>query len=528
MSTTLATLLEEFGGELAGATSSSTSGITISGIGLDSQNIKPGEIFAALPGNRAHGAEFAEKTVATAILTDTAGARILKDRGEQRPVWVIDDLRSVLGLIAAEIYDHPSQKMQVIGITGTSGKTTTSYILEAGLRETGAKVGIIGTTGTRINGTKVPTRLTTPEAPKLQELFAMMVEQGVSHVVMEVSSHALELGRVTGTRFAVAGFSNLSQDHLDFHPTMQDYFQAKARLFRGELAARNAAVVIDEHWGQEMADIAEGNTQECWRVRTHLADVDSASQQADALDKATGAEVVVTAAQLAPSGNQQVHVQITGEEIEIDLPLPGSFNVANAALACAMAKLAGVELSAFIRGVEKVAVPGRMESLAQGQDFVAVVDYAHKPGALEAVLATLRGQVSGRVGVVVGCGGDRDSSKRAVMGRIAAEQADYVVITDDNPRTEDPAPIRAAMMEGARAELRKAAGEAGLADESAHLVEEGDRAQAIKLLVEWARPGDAIVVAGKGHETGQIVGDTVYEFDDRKVLAEALAGNGAK
>ena len=236
-------------------------------------------------------------------------------------------------------------------------------------------------------------------------------------------------------------------------------------------------------------------------------------------------------AELAASGNQQVQLRIAGEKIAFNLPLPGSFNVANAALACAMARLADADLAAFVRGVEAVAVPGRMESLAEGQDFVAVVDYAHKPGALEAVLATLRGQVSGRVGVVVGCGGDRDSSKRPVMGRIAAQHADYVVVTDDNPRTEDPAPIRAAVMQGAREALH-AAGRTGVAvgsaDEAVHLVEEGDRAKAIQLVVDWARAGDAIVVAGKGHETGQIVGDTVHEFDDRTVLAQALAGKEAK
>lgn len=522
MSTSLDALLEKFGGKLAGDISTAH---TITGISLDSKAVKSGELFAALPGNRVHGAEFAEGTAAAAILTDAAGAGILANRDEHRPVWVVEDLRGVLGFIAAEIYGQPSQKMQVIGITGTSGKTTTSYILESGLRATGAKVGIIGTTGTRINGVKVPTSLTTPEAPKLQELFAMMVAQGVTHVVMEVSSHALELGRVNGTQFAVAGFSNLSQDHLDFHPTMQDYFQAKARLFRGELAAHKAAIVVDEQWGRDMAVIAADSAQECWCVQTILSSGDSA----DAVHP--NAQVIVDSADLAASGNQQVQLRIAGEKIAFNLPLPGSFNVANAALACAMARLADADLAAFVRGVETVAVPGRMESLAEGQDFVAVVDYAHKPGALEAVLATLRGQVSGRVGVVVGCGGDRDSSKRPIMGRIAAQHADYVVVTDDNPRTEDPAPIRAAVMQGARDALH-AAGRtgvaAGSADEAVHLVEEGDRAKAIQLVVDWARGGDAIVVAGKGHETGQIVGDTVHEFDDRTVLAQALAGKEAK
>lgn len=510
MSTTLATLIAQFGGRLADGAAQPVpeSEIAITGIGLDSKAIVAGEIFAALPGTRTHGAEFATATQAAAILTDEAGAAILQRSNETRPVWVVENLRGILGRIAAEIYGHPSEKMQVIGVTGTSGKTTTSYILEAGLRAAGATVGIIGTTGTRINGTKVPTNLTTPEAPKLQQLFAMMLEQGVTHVVMEVSSHALELGRVAGTTFAVAGFSNLSQDHLDFHPTMEEYFQAKARLFSGAQAAAKAAIVVDQQWGERMADIAESTGARCLRIQTNLGE-------------SSHADVAVVASELEPSGIQNVQLRIADETLTLNLPLPGSFNVANAALACAMASLADVELSAFLAGAENVAVPGRMESLAAGQDFVAVVDYAHKPGALEAVLATLRGQVAGRVGVVVGCGGDRDSSKREVMGRIAAEQADYVVVTDDNPRTEDPAPIRAAVMDGARKALR-----AAQLTETDHLVEEGDRARAIELLVGWAQPGDAIVVAGKGHETGQIVGDTVHEFDDRQVLAEALSALG--
>lgn len=521
MSTTLAALIEKFGGRLADGTQASAPGAehTVLGIGLDSTKIAPREIFAALPGTRTHGAEYAADTAAAAILTDAVGAEILQARDENRPVWVVENVRAVLGHIAAEIYGHPSEKMTVIGITGTSGKTTTSYILEAGLRAAGAKVGIIGTTGTRINGSKVPTSLTTPEAPKLQRLFAMMLEQGVTHVVMEVSSHALELGRVAGTTFAVAGFSNLSQDHLDFHPTMEDYFQAKARLFSGAQAAQNAAIVTDEHWGQQMAQIAEQYAASCWRVQTNLAEHGATS--ADGAAGAPRADVAVLAADLAASGTQKVQLRLADETVELDLPLPGSFNVANAALACAMAKLADADMSAFLHGVENVAVPGRMESLAAGQDFVAVVDYAHKPGALEAVLATLRGQVTGRVGVVVGCGGDRDSSKREIMGRIAAQQADYVVVTDDNPRTEDPAPIRAAIMAGAR-EALQVAGRAP----AEHVVEEGDRARAIELLVDWAQPGDAIVVAGKGHETGQIVGDTVHEFDDRTVLAAALEAAG--
>ena len=460
-------------------------------VGLDSQNVEPGGLFAALPGTRVHGATYAFDSAAGAILTDEAGLAIIQQTADRRPVLVVEDVRAILGHVAAEVYGHPSQSFTLLGVTGTSGKTTTTYMLEKGLTAAGCKVGLIGTTGTKIMGRDVATELTTPEAPMLQRLFAQMRDEGVTHVVMEVSSHALMLGRVTGSDFDVAAFTNLSQDHLDFHPTMEDYFQAKALFFEpgSEMRAKRSVVCVDDEWGQRMAELAEAP-----------------------VTVATTGDADITAELVRIDDQGRQRIQLTADDTyEFTLPMPGAFNVANAALAAAVATTAGVELAPFLNGLEQAAVPGRMERIDEGQPFVAVVDYAHKPAAIGAVLATLRGQVEGRIGVAVGAGGDRDSSKRPLMGAKAAKGADYVVVTDDNPRTEDPAAIRAAVLAGAR--------EAGT---DAEIVEVSPRGKAIDALVDWAQPGDAVIVVGKGHEVGQLVGTEKLHFDDREEMRRAI------
>lgn len=488
--------------EISSGTVIGDASTTVDSCGLNSATLPPGGLFAALPGTRVHGARYAADTAAAAILTDPEGQRILAEAGEARPLLVVEDIRAILGHVSAEIYGHPTEKLTILGVTGTSGKTTTSYLLEAGLLHAGLSVGLIGTTGTRINREPVPTSLTTPEAPTLQKLFARMVDEGVTHVVMEVSSHALSLGRVQGTRFAVGGFTNLSQDHLDFHPTMEDYFEAKAMLFDGPQAADRSVVCIDDEWGRRMAQRAAARP--VMKVSTSA--------------EATEAEFTARQLSTEATGAQQVELTVsTGEHAgsyEFRLPMPGTFNIANAALATGMAAASGIEPRVFLEGVEKVAVPGRMERIDRGQQFVAVVDYAHKPAAVTAVLDTLRAQLegsSGRIGIVVGAGGDRDSSKRPLMGAAAAKGADMVVITDDNPRTEDPAAIRAAVLAGARE-----------ANPEADIREVGSRAKAIDEVVAWAQPGDAVIVVGKGHEVGQLIGDTVHHFDDREEMARAL------
>ncbi|WP_371382569.1 UDP-N-acetylmuramoyl-L-alanyl-D-glutamate--2,6-diaminopimelate ligase [Rhodococcus sp. GXMU-t2271] len=491
--------------------------VSVTGVDLRAQGVRPGDLFAALPGARAHGAEYAGEALArgaVAVLTDAAGCEHLAAVVTRPvPVLVHPDPRSVLGLVSAAVYGEPSQHIQVVGITGTSGKTTSSYLIEAGLAAAGRVTGLVGTIETRLAGRRVPSALTTPEAPQLHALFAAMREQGIDTVVMEVSSHALSLGRVAGVRFAVGAFTNLSQDHLDFHRDLDDYFGAKARLFAADspVRAHRAVVCVDDEWGVRMAQIARA---------AHPAEPDAVRTVAT-----TGtADWTATAVCTEPSGSQTF--TLTGPdavERRVAVRLPGHFNVANAALAVAVCAAAGVDVDAAAAGIADVDVPGRVERVDRGQEFLAVVDYAHKPAALEAVVATLRARAAGgRLAVVVGAGGDRDHGKRPLMGEVGARGADLLVVTDDNPRTEDPEVIRAAVLAGARAVPEHQRGQ---------VREIGDRAAAIEAAVRWARPGDIVLVAGKGHETGQEIHGVKHPFDDREVLAAAIdrfAGAGSE
>ncbi len=359
------------------------------------------------------------------MLTDEAGAARPAIRDSGIPVLVHEDPRGVLGAVAAWIYGEPSLRLAVLGVTGTSGKTTTTYMIDAGLRAAGLRTGLVGTVETRIAGERLASAFTTPEAPDLQALFAVMVERGVTHVPMEVSSHALALGRANGTRFAVGAFTNLSQDHLDFHPDMEDYFQAKALLFDGR--STTEVVCVDGEWGKRL-------------VTPHTVTVATEGE----------ADWTATGISTSRAGEQSFTMRgPNGLELAVTLPIPGSFNVANALLAAACLHGAGVATADIVAGLSTVEVPGRMERVALGQDFTAVVDYAHKPAAVALALDAMRGRTDGRLIVVLGCGGDRDQAKRPMMGEAAARRSDLLIVTDDNPRSEDPAAIRAAMREGA-------------------------------------------------------------------------------
>lgn len=470
--------------------------ITVSGVTLRAQDAQPGDLFAALPGSKAHGASYVGDAVergAAAVLTDQAGLAVLPE-WLTVPVLVAPSPRAVLGEVAAAVYGHPSRRLRVIGITGTSGKTTTTYLIEAGLRSAGRRVGLIGTVGIRIDGTDLPSALTTPEAPALQALLALMADRGVDTVVMEVSSHALTLGRVDGVVFAVGGFTNLSRDHLDFHPTMDDYFEAKAKLFdpAAPTHAAVAVVCVDDEAGVTMATraaepvtISTAGARADWTARDVAASSDG-SQQFTVID---------------PAGVQH----------RVGVRLPGRYNVANALVALAVLDAVGVSPEQAAPGLRDAQVPGRLEPVDRGQGFLALVDYAHKPGALRAVLETLRVNSTGRLAVVFGAGGNRDPGKRAPMGAVAAELADLVVVTDDNPRDEEPADIRAAIVAGAAA-----------SGGAAQVVEVGDRRDAIRHAVAWAKPGDTVLIAGKGHEAGQTARGETRPFDDRAELAAAL------
>lgn len=466
--------------------------VEITDCGLNSKTLPPGALFAGVPGTRAHGAQFAATTQCAAVLTDEAGLAYVDP---QMPTLVVEDVYAVLGEVSSLVYGDPSAQLTIIGITGTSGKTTTSYMVEQCLRAAGHSVGLIGTTGTRINGQPVPTELTTPQAPDLQKLFRTMADQGVTHVVMEVSSHAIALGRITGTHFTAVGFTNLSQDHLDFHPTMQDYFETKARLFHPAAKAPDGAqlhtvICIDDDWGERLAARTPGCvTVSSTRPATLWAGPSTTSS----------------------TGLQQVAINGFDHPLELDLPMPGRFNVANALVAMGLLAAVGVAPQECLKALSTVAVPGRLERIDEGQDFLVVVDYAHKPGAIAAILGTLRQHMSGRLCIVVGAGGDRDHSKRGPMGEESARGADCVIITDDNPRSEDPASIRRSIVEGAMA-----------VDGGAEVMECGDRRQAIARALAWARAGDTVVIAGKGHETGQLVNGVVHPFDDRAVARQLL------
>jgi UDP-N-acetylmuramoyl-L-alanyl-D-glutamate--2,6-diaminopimelate ligase len=470
--------------------------VTVTGLTLSSARVRPGDVYAALPGSRAHGAGYAAAAVeagAVAVLTDAAGAEHCAGLGA--PVLVVDAPRQLLGALAAHVYGDPADDLALVAVTGTQGKTTTTRLAEAGLQASGVPAAVVGTVGTRIDGVDVKTTLTTPEAPDLHALFAVMRERGVRGCAMEVSSHALVMGRVDGVVFDVAVFTNLGRDHLDFHADVEDYFNAKASLFTPERARRGLVNVDDEHGRRLLAE-----------ARIPMRTYSTAGADADW----TAREVTMT-----PGGSSFTVVAPDGATFRAEVPLAGDFNVSNALAAIASLGEAGFDARAVADGIARSAgVPGRLERVDAGQDFLTVVDYAHKPDAVTAALGTLRPLTTGRLIVVIGAGGDRDQGKRPVMGEIAARLADVVVVTDDNPRTEEAAAIREAVMEGASAVPEA---------ERAELHEVGDRRQAIRLAVSLAGPGDTVVVAGKGHETGQEVHGTVHPFDDRVVLLEELS-----
>ena len=403
----------------------------VTGLSLSSQRVRPGDIYAALPGSRAHGATYAADAVdagAVAILTDEEGARIVGDAGV--PLLVLEHPRSVLGTLAARLYGEPAHSLTLMAVTGTQGKTTTTRLLEGALDAAGVRAAVIGTVGTRIAGRDVKTALTTPEAPDLHALFAVMVEQGVSACAMEVSSHALVMGRVAGVVFDVAAFLNLGRDHLDFHKDIDDYFAAKASLFTPE-RTRRGLTNIDDVFGRRLLEEAS-------RADGHVLAVGGGGRLArrGRLPRARRLGFTVVTPQ--------------GDRIPARVPLTGSFNVANALCAIALAGEAGLDPRQVADGIAHGGgVPGRLEQVDAGQDFLAIVDYAHKPDAMEAALAALRPLTEGRLVLVIGAGGDRDTGKRPVMGEIGARLADVLVVTDDNPRTEDPAAIRAAVLAGA-------------------------------------------------------------------------------
>ncbi|TSB25690.1 UDP-N-acetylmuramoyl-L-alanyl-D-glutamate--2,6-diaminopimelate ligase [Streptomyces benahoarensis] len=516
--TPLAVLAEQLG-----TSASEAADVQVTGITHDSRAVRPGDVYAALPGARLHGADFVAQAAdlgAAAILTDPTGEK--RAAGTGLPVLVTDDPRARMGALAVSIYGAPGEDLLQIGITGTSGKTTTAYLVEGGLRAAlsrvggggrregglkaaaaaegeGALTGLIGTVETRIGDERIKSERTTPEATDLQALFAVMRERGVRSVAMEVSSHALVLGRVDGCVFDVAVFNNLSPEHMEFHSGMEDYFQAKARLFT-RARSRAGVVNLDDEYGKRLARglsevpvttfSAEGHPDADWRA----ADV----------------EIGALGSTFTVHGPH-------GEKLRAASPLAGPFNVANALAAITALVVAGIDPQTAADGVAAVpGVPGRLERVDAGQPYLAVVDYAHKTDAVESVLRALRKVTDGKLHAVLGCGGDRDPHKRVPMGAAVARLADTAVLTSDNPRSEDPLAILATMLAGAA--------EVPIHERGTVLVEE-ERGAAIAAAVARAEPGDTVIVAGKGHEQGQDIAGVVRPFDDRQVLRAAIVAS---
>jgi UDP-N-acetylmuramoyl-L-alanyl-D-glutamate--2,6-diaminopimelate ligase len=469
------------GGGGAGATTGArtpATSTTITAVTHDTRAVTPGALFCCVPGQRVDGHDLAPQALAAGAAALLVARRLtVPPPHSDVPQVQVPDVRAALGPVAAAFWGRPSEHMYVVGVTGTSGKTTVTHLVQSVLDAAGLPCGVIGT----ISGAR-----TTPEAPELQALLAAERAAGRRAVAVEVSSHGLELHRVDATRFAVAAFTNLSHEHLDFHGTMDAYFAAKRRLFTREFTAR-AVVCVDDAWGRRLAGELAGDPDAPPVTTYGLGDVEA----------------------LAP-GPAGTSFRWRGHRV--DLRLPGRFNVLNALAAAHAAEALGVPAETIAKALtDAPVVRGRFEPVDAGQPFTVLVDYAHKPEALAQALATARELVGagGRLVVVFGCGGDRDAAKRPVMGELAARLADEAVVTSDNPRSEDPRAIISDVQTGIPS--------------GAPVVIEPDRRRAIELALGGARPGDVILIAGKGHETTQVIGETTLPFDDRDVAREALA-----
>ncbi len=457
--------------------------VRISGLCYRSSDATRDCLFFCIPGSRLDGHDFAREAVdrgASALVVDRSVAAVVTQ-------LLVPNVRRAMGPVSARFYGRPAEAMRVVGVTGTNGKTTTTFLLEAVFRAAGWTPGVVGTTGVRIDGTPTPFPRTTPEAPDLQRLLAEMVSGDVDAVAMEVSSHGLDQHRVDGVRFACAVFTNLSQDHLDYHGSMEEYFLAKSRLFTPEMSDR---AVVNR-------DTEEGRRLEGSRVPTLTYGTDE------------GAAVRATDVTTSDRG-----IEFLADGVAIRSSLRGRFNVENCLAAFAAARVLGIDDDTAARAISSVrGVPGRVETVEAGQDFLVMVDYAHTPDSVENVLRAARPLAAGRLIVVLGCGGDRDRSKRPGMGRAATSYADLSVITSDNPRSEDPLAIIAEIEPGAK-------------EGGGRYVVEPDRRAAIRLAVGEAAPGDVVVIAGKGHETYQELAERTIDFDDRAVAGEELRAAG--
>lgn len=463
----------------------------VTGVVCDSRHVRPGYLFVAIPGVKQDGWSFVEDAVerGAAVIVSESDGKLRKDVTHLR----VPDARLALARLASAFNGEPTDRLQTVGVTGTNGKTTTAYMIRSILAADGRNPGLIGTVEYVIGARAIPASRTTPDAPTLQALFAQMVTAGCRTAVMEVSSHALIQKRTVGVDFDVGIFTNLTRDHLDYHKTMEDYFEAKALLFRGLGKGKKHAVAVlnaDDVWGEQLA-----------RLPDLTADVLTYGLSPEAMVRAEDVE-------LGPGGST-FHVKTTWGNAQVATKLMGRFNVYNALAAIAACSAMGTDLQTIVTAMASMtSVPGRLEEIRTGKGFQVFVDYAHTDDALTHVLRTLREITRGRLIVVFGCGGNRDRTKRPVMGQVAATMADYSILTSDNPRNEDPAQILA--------EIRVGFGQAT----NVEVLE--DRAEAIQKAVAMAAKGDVVLIAGKGHENFQEFAGRSIPFDDRQVVKRFL------
>ncbi len=482
--------------------------VLISGVAMDSRQVHPGDLYAALPGAMQHGALYAAAAItagAAAILTDPEGALLVGTHGPV-PVVVVPTPRNLVGEVAAAVYRTRSASPTLFGVTGTNGKTTTTYFINSLLVSIGRSTGLIGTIEILAGGEPIPSALTTPESPQVHGLLALMKERSIDAASMEVSSHALHFHRVDAVKFDVVGFTNLTQDHLDLHETMEEYFATKSQLFRRE-AADKAVIIIDDVWGRRLAETTDAGVTTLATQPEPAEDADWIVE--DVIRHGLGHSFTLTARD--------------GRSLKLCTGLPGRFNVANAALAATMVLASGVpaeeiQAAAALHDPFTAQVPGRMQLI--GEAPAAIVDFAHNTDALALTLEAVRRPESGsRVIVVFGATGQRDALKRPMMGEIAARLADVVVITDDDPHEEDAASIRADVLAGAKREQKR--------QHIPCVVEEVfPRRNAIRRAVALANEADTIVIAGRGHEVWQEIKGENHALDDRVELRAALEERG--
>lgn len=468
--------------------------IDIKGIAYDSRTVEPGFLFVAVPGFKTDGHNYVRQAV------EAGAPAVMVEREVDLPAGIarvlVKNTRQALARVASVFYNHPSEELRMIGVTGTNGKTTTTYLISSIYREAGEKVGVIGTIANYIGDRKLDVSHTTPESADLQKLLREMRNEGVAVAVAEVSSHALALERVTGCRFDVGVFTNLTQDHLDFHHSMDDYLQAKARLLTGispgsDKGPRYVVVNLDDPYAARI-------TRD---VRVPVVTY-GLSPEADI----RAADIKVT-----DQGNSFT-VESRFGVVHLNMKLTGLFNVYNTLAAFAVGVAGGLNPALAARALEKVrGVPGRFQLVECGQDFAVVVDYAHSPDGLENILKTARTLTGGRLITVFGCGGDRDRTKRPIMGEIAGRYSDLPIITSDNPRTEDPLTIIGDVEEGIKRVMNPG-----------QYMVIPDRREAIRTAVAGARKGDLVMIAGKGHEDYQIIGTQKFHFDDREEAVRAI------